>query len=76
MPHPSIETRGLVDDERYPAYRDDLQLYREQLIRDLTHRRNIDYPTMCGLLGEIRGLDYALAKPDELLKLDTPPVTP
>lgn len=71
MPHPSIETRGLVDDERYPAYRDALQTYREQLVFDLTHR-HLDFPTMCRVAGEIKGLDYALEKPDELLRLDNP----
>lgn len=75
MTHPSIDARGLVDDERYGAYKASLEERRAKLHAAITDR-HLDYPSMCRLAGELRGLNYALGLPDVLLASDPTSQTP
>lgn len=77
MPTPALDARGLVDDERYPAYRASLVEAREKLSRALAARRHaleLGHPAeqavMCRIAGQIAGLEYALGLPEVLLASD------
>jgi hypothetical protein len=77
--YPAIDARGLIDDERYAAYKASLEERRRGLAETLVYNRHIDYPTMCRIAGEIASLDYALGLPDVLLASDPTsqsPITP
>lgn len=77
MSTPAIDARGLVDDERYPAYRASLVEQRDKLARALAakqHALELGHPAeqavMCRIAGQIAGLDYALGLPSVLLAAD------
>lgn len=69
---PALDIRAFVEDERWPAYRDALQLRRDELDQRLV-RGHMDHPAMCRLAGAIEALDFALGRPDELKKTDPTP---
>lgn len=75
MPHPSIDARAFVDDERYGAYKASLEERRSKLYAAISDR-HLDHPSMCRIAGELRGLNYALGLPEVLLASDPTSQTP
>lgn len=61
---------NLVADERWPAYRERLEKRKGQLLHRLSTHEALDHPAMCRLVGEIRGIDYALGTPAALADSD------
>lgn len=69
---PAIEAQLLVEDARWPAFRDGLLARRGEAERRLL-RRGQAFETMTRLAGEISAIDYALGLPAELASSDPSP---
>lgn len=67
---PAIEAQALLADPSWPTYRQRLLERRLVLEGRLQREKPMDHPAMCLTAGEIRGLNYALGIPDELLRSD------
>lgn len=72
---PAVEAQLLVEDARWPSYRDRLLEHRETAERKLL-RRNQPFETMTRLAGEISAIDFALGLPAELSESDPKPSSP
>lgn len=66
---PAVEAQLLVEDPRWPSFRDSLLAKRDEAERRLL-RRGQPYETMTRLAGEISAIDHALGLPAELMASD------
>lgn len=66
---PAVEMQLLLSDPRWPTYRETLRERLGKCQHDIV-KDGKDYPQMCRLAGEIRGLRFALGLPDEQAKSD------
>lgn len=66
---PAVEAMLLVEDARWPAFREGLLAKRREAERRLL-RRGQPYETMTRLAGEISAIDHALGLPAELMASD------
>lgn len=74
---PAIEARLLVEDSRWPSYRDDLQAMLDARVASLLKPVNSrDHIRMVRLAGEASALRHALGLPAELEKTDPKPSSP
>lgn len=64
-----MEAQLLVEDSRWPSYRDSLLALRAEAERRLL-RRGQPYETMTRLAGEVSAIDRALGLPAELMASD------
>lgn len=71
---PAIDVRAFIDDERYHAYRSDLEAKRAKALQRLLSTD--DAVRSARLKGEIIAFDEALGTPSVLLRSDQPPTTP
>lgn len=67
---PAIEAKELVSDPRWPAYTEYLRARKDVLMGRLYRETPLDYPAMCRVLGEIRGINFALGTPVEIALSD------
>lgn len=72
---PAVEVKLLVEDSRWPSYREALEQKRADAVKAIL-RRGLTYERMTRIAGEISALDFALGVPAELEKLDPESQTP
>lgn len=74
---PSVEARLLLDDPRWPTYRDGLQELLDARVASLLKATNSrDHVRMVRLAGEASAFKRALGLPAELEKTDPKPSSP